>query len=64
MLQRFRGFDAHEVLGDEVLQNLKIAFTVSLHAHTFLNALSIWLTLIKACMSAATILGLNCCQDV
>lgn len=41
MLQRFGGFDAHEVLCDEILQSPKNAFTASMTAHAPFDALKI-----------------------
>ena len=47
MLQRFGGFNTREVLGNDILQSPKNAFTASLQAHVLFDALEIWLTLVK-----------------
>ena len=53
-MERFGGFKDREVLGDEILQSPKNAFTASSFPHQLFDELRIWLTPVKACLLDTT----------
>lgn len=49
MIERFGGFKAHDVLGDDNLHSPKNAFISSTNPHMLFDRLDIWLTPAMVC---------------